>query len=144
MKTVFTHLSTLFLVLIVSGCTQSPLSDVQTQEEDSAVEDYNDQVIKSNSQLEVITVFENSGNTALQIRNTGTRAISTENISVKHSNTSFSCIDSQSLDAASTADCEIPDSFPEVGSYKDYNLTLNGFEKASYNCSVEETGQVAC
>ncbi|MBY6294301.1 hypothetical protein GLU60_02845 [Nanohaloarchaea archaeon H01] len=132
----------LFTALLVSGCTQSPFGSTEAPQED-VTEELNERVENQATQMKIITVFENSGNAALQIRNTGRRTVSTENVSVVQGGQTFSCMSSQTLEPTDTFECEVSSSFPQPQSFKVYNLSMAGTQKDSYNCSVGPD-QVAC
>ncbi|EGQ43688.1 MAG: hypothetical protein J07AB43_16790 [Candidatus Nanosalina sp. J07AB43] len=132
----------LFTALLVSGCTQSPLGSAEASQED-VTEELNERVKDQATQVEIITVFESSGNTALQIRNTGRRVISTDNVSVSQADNTYNCMESQTFEPTDTVECEVSNSFPQPQSFKLYNLSVAGTQKDSYNCSVG-SDQVAC
>jgi len=132
----------LFTALFVSGCTQSPLGSTEAPQED-VTEELNERVEDQATQMEIITVFESSDNAALQIRNTGRKVISTDNVSVSQADQTYSCMRSQTLEPTDTFECEVSNSFPQTQSFKVYNLSVAGTQKDSYNCSVG-SNQVAC
>ncbi len=137
-------LAALFSAVLASGCTSGPSpSDIQSQAEETQ-----DQVMERMQQnaisMDIAAVFESDGEIVLQVRNTGTKTVSTGNLSVSTDPQDSECRPVEDLPPTSLYDCETSIDFPETG--KTVLLELENREKSldTYNCTVESEESVAC
>lgn len=137
---------TLLLVaaaVLVSGCTQSPGAEAEEQA-DRTRQQLMQQMEDQATEVDIMAAFERSGDTVLQLRNTGTRAVSTGNITVIHSGEEYICTPVQDIAPGQSGDCGVNVAFPEVGESKVFQLSVDGSRTRSFNCSVRSGEEVAC
>ena len=137
-------LAAIFSSVVASGCVSEPsVSNVQSQAEQTQ-DELMDRMEESSINIDISAVFESDGETIVQIRNTGTKTVSTSNITVSTTSNTFECRPVQDLAPGNFHDCRTLIEFPETGEKMSIELKDQENLLSTYNCTVEREESVAC
>ena len=137
-------LAAVFLAVLASGCTSGPsTSDIQSQVDETRGE-VMEQVEQNSISIDISAVYKSEQESVVQIRNTGTKTLSSRNLTVETGLQSSGCQQVGDIPAGNNFDCRTSIDFPDTGETAVYEVITSETVLDTYNCTLENSESIAC